>query len=226
VFFGLDVMMLKNIRKDLILFILSIILFVGFPSVDLWLASLFYDSDFFLKRDLLAVAIYEDFADMHFYLLPMLIIIAIYSYRKYQDPEQSFYKRIYTFLSLSLVLGPGMLVNVILKDNSIGRARPSQITDFGGQSEFTRAFEYSGACDSNCSFVSGHASMGFFFIGLGWLMQSKRWFYIGLGIGVVVGITRIVQGGHFLSDTVFALWAVYWVNIGLGKLLKLNSPLD
>jgi len=213
-------------RTDLALFFLSIVLFTLFPTIDLWLASLFYDSDFFLKRDLLAVAIYEDFADMHFYLLPMLIIIAIYSYRKYQDPEQSFYKRIYTFLSLSLVLGPGMLVNVILKDNSIGRARPSQITEFGGQSEFTRAFEYSGACDSNCSFVSGHASMGFFFIGLGWLMQSKRWFYIGLGIGVIVGITRIVQGGHFLSDTVFALWAVYWVNIGLGKLLKLNSPLD
>jgi lipid A 4'-phosphatase len=67
--------------------------------------------------------------------------------------------------------------------------------------------------------------MGFFFIGLGWLMQSKRWFYIGLAIGVVVGFTRIVQGGHFLSDTVFALWAVYWVNLGLGKILKIKPPL-
>ena len=216
--------MLQSVRKDVVLFILSIILFVGFPAVDIWVSSLFYDSGFFLKGHFLAVAIYKDFADMHFYLLPVLIVIAIYSYRKYQDPEQSFLKRIYTFLSLSLVLGPGLLV-MTLKDFSIGRARPSQITEFGGQADFTRAFEYSGACDSNCSFVSGHASMGFFFIGLGWLMQSKRWFYIGLGIGVIVGITRIVQGGHFLSDTVFALWAVYWVNLGLGKLLKIKSPL-
>jgi lipid A 4'-phosphatase len=214
-----------KIRADLSLFVVSVALFTLLPSIDLWVASLFYDSGFFLKGHLLAVSIYEDFADMHFYLLPVLIVIAIYSYRKYQDPEQSFLKRIYTFLSLSLVLGPGILVNVILKDNSIGRARPSQITEFGGQADFTRAFEYSGACDSNCSFVSGHASMGFFFIGLGWLMQSKRWFYIGLGIGVIVGITRIVQGGHFLSDTVFALWAVYWVNMGLGKLLKIKSPI-
>ena len=213
-----------KIRADLSLFGLSVALFTLLPSIDLWVASLFYDSGFFLKGHLLAVAIYEDFADMHFYLLPVLIVIAIYSYRKYQDPEQSFLKRIYTFLSLSLVLGPGLLV-MTLKDFSIGRARPSQITEFGGQADFTRAFEYSGACDSNCSFVSGHASMGFFFIGLGWLMQSKRWFYIGLGIGVIVGITRIVQGGHFLSDTVFALWAVYWVNMGLGKLLKIKSPL-
>jgi len=214
-----------RVRTDLVLFSLSVVLFTLLPSIDLWVASLFYNSGFFLKRELLAVSIYEDFADMHFYLLPVLIGLAIYFYRKYHDPEQGFLKRIYTFLSLSLVLGPGILVNVILKDNSIGRARPSQITEFGGQADFTRAFEYSGACDSNCSFVSGHASMGFFFIGLGWLMQSKRWFYIGLAIGVIVGVTRIVQGGHFLSDTVFALWAVYWVNLGLGKLLKIKSPL-
>ncbi len=216
--------MLPIIRKDIILFVLSVVLFLALPSIDIRVASLFYNSGFFLKEHLLAVSIYLDFADMHFYLLPVLIGLAIYFQRRYQDPEQGFLKRIYTFLSLSLVLGPGVLVNVILKDNSIGRARPSQITEFGGQADFTRAFEYSGACDSNCSFVSGHASMGFFFIGLGWLMQSKRWFYIGLGIGVIIGITRIVQGGHFLSDTVFALWAVYWVNMGLGKLLKIKSP--
>jgi lipid A 4'-phosphatase len=161
---------------------------------------------------------------MHFVLFPLLIVLSIFSYRKYRNRDLTFKQNIYLFLTLSLFFGPGLLVNIILKDNSIGRARPSQITEFGGSSDFTRAFEYSGACDSNCSFVSGHASMGFFFIGLGWLMQSKRWFYIGLAIGVVVALTRIVQGGHFLSDTVFALWAVYWVNLGLGKILKIKSP--
>ena len=215
--------MLLNFRNDIKLFIFSLILFVGFPSLDIWVASLFYSSGFFLKNSLLAASIYDDFAIMHFYLLPLLIVLAVINYKKYTDPKESFSKRIYTFLTLSILLGPGLLV-MTLKDFTFGRARPSQITEFGGQADFTRAFEYSGACDSNCSFVSGHASMGFFFIGLGWLMQSKRWFYIGLGIGVIVGITRIVQGGHFLSDTVFALWAVYWVNMGLGKLLKIKSP--
>jgi lipid A 4'-phosphatase len=215
-----------TIRNDVLLTILSVILFTTLPAVDLWVSSLFYDGAFFSKSSLFFGSIYWLFAYLHFAVLPALIILAIYFWVTTTDKSETFRKRIYTFLSLSLILGPGILVNAILKNNSIGRARPSQITEFGGQSEFTRAFEYSGACDSNCSFVSGHASMGFFFIGLGWLMQSKRWFYIGLGIGVIVGITRIVQGGHFLSDTVFALWAVYWVNIGLGKVLKIKSPLD
>jgi lipid A 4'-phosphatase len=217
--------MLQSIRKDVALFILSIILFVGFPSVDVWMASLFYNGTFFLKDNLIAYAIYTDFGLLPFYLLPTLIFFSVFNFYKFKSTTQFFQQRIYSFLTMSLVLGPGVLVNLILKDNSIGRARPREILEFGGQADFTRAFEYSGACDSNCSFVSGHASMGFFFIGLGWLMQSKRWFYIGLGIGVIVGITRIVQGGHFLSDTVFALWAVYWVNMGLGKLLKIKSPL-
>lgn len=214
-----------TIRSDLLLTILSVILFTTLPNLDLWVSSLFYDGTFFSKSSLFFGSIYWLFAYLHFAILPILIFLAIYFWMTTTDKSDPFQKRIYTFLSLSLILGPGILVNALLKNNSIGRARPSQITEFGGQADFTRAFEYSGACDSNCSFVSGHASMGFFFIGLGWLMQSKRWFYIGLGIGVIVGITRIVQGGHFLSDTVFALWAVYWVNMGLGKILKIKSPI-
>ena len=213
------------IRKDFGLFILSILIFTIFPGIDLWVSSLFYQSGFTYKSTAVATLIYELFANMHFVLFPLLIVLSIFTYRKYRNSDLTFKQNIYLFLTLSLFFGPGLLVNIILKDNSIGRARPSQITEFGGSSDFTRAFEYSGACDSNCSFVSGHASMGFFFIGLGWLMQSKRWFYIGLAIGVVVALTRIVQGGHFLSDTVFALWAVYWVNLGLGKLLKIKSPI-
>ena len=215
---------MRIIKLDVLLFVLSILIFTTLPQIDLWTSALFYKTSFYLKDQMFFWAIYEIFGALPLILAPLLLCLSLYYFFKFRDKNQTFKKNIYTFLILSLVLGPGTLVNTILKNNSIGRARPSQITEFGGSSDFTRAFEYSGACDSNCSFVSGHASMGFFFIGLGWLMQSKRWFYIGLVIGVVVGFTRIVQGGHFLSDTVFALWAVYWVNLGLGKLLKIKSP--
>ena len=217
--------MLKHLRTDLILFILSVLIFTLFPQIDIWTSALFFDSSFYLKDQFFFWIIYKIFGALPLLLVPLLIGLSIYFFFKYRNSNESFKKNIYTFLTLSLVLGPGVLVNTILKNNSIGRARPSQITEFGGSADFTRAFEYSGACDKNCSFVSGHASMGFYFIALGWLFQSKRWFYIGLAIGAIVGLTRIVQGGHFLSDTIFALWAVYWVNLGLGKLLKIKSPL-
>ena len=215
---------MRIIKLDVLLFVLSILIFTTLPQIDLWTSALFYKTSFYLKDQMFFWAIYEIFGALPLILVPLLLCLSLYYFFKFRDKNQTFKKNIYTFLILSLVLGPGILVNTILKNNSIGRARPSQITEFGGSANFTRAFEYSGACDKNCSFVSGHASMGFFFIGLGWLMQSKRWFYIGLAIGIVVGFTRIVQGGHFLSDTVFALWAVYWVNLGLGKILKIKSP--
>jgi lipid A 4'-phosphatase len=216
--------MLKNVRTDLVLFTFSVLIFTLFPQIDIWTSALFFKSGFYLKDQFFFWWVYKIFGALPLILIPLLICLSIYFFIKYRDSNQTFKKNIYTFLTLSLVLGPGVLVNTILKNNSIGRARPSQITEFGGSADFTRAFEYSGACDKNCSFVSGHASMGFYFIALGWLFQSKRWFYTGLAIGAIVGLTRIVQGGHFLSDTIFALWAVYWVNLGLGKILKIKSP--
>ena len=41
------------------------------------------------------------------------------------------------FLILSYALGPGLLVNVALKDNW-GRPRPGHITQFGGDKHFVR----------------------------------------------------------------------------------------
>ena len=36
----------------------------------------------------------------------------------------------------------------------------------------------------------------------------RRWFLIGTVAGAVVGLGRIMQGGHFLSDIIFAFYAV------------------
>ncbi|MCU4676679.1 phosphatase PAP2 family protein [Catenovulum sp. 2E275] len=224
------------LRVDVALLILSVIFFTLIaPRIDISVAGLFYDAQqggFYLNNNPLIRAIYNAFAKPHFVILPALIVLAITFYRKYKtaDREQDYKnyhkKWIYSFLLASLLIGPGLLVNEVLKNNSIGRARPVEIQEFNGPDTYTAAFEYSGQCDRNCSFVSGHASMGFYFIALGWLLRSRRAFYIGLGIGIIVGLTRIVQGGHFLSDTIFAFWVVYFTNLALGKAFKLENPLN
>ena len=58
------------------------------------------------------------------------------------------------FLAVSLLLAPGLLVNVVLKEVS-ARPRPNQVENFGGSAEFRPWFRFDGACRSNCSFVSG-----------------------------------------------------------------------
>ena len=47
-----------------------------------------------------------------------------------------------------------------------GRARPNDILELGGNDNFSAWFQYSDACNANCSFVSGDASVGFALIAM------------------------------------------------------------
>lgn len=223
------------LRWDVALFIVTVVIFTFIaPEFDITVSAIFYDANqggFYWNENPIIQAIYIGFAKPHFVILPLLIILAVVGYKKYKQADRntdykSHHKKwIYSFLLASLILGPGLIVNEILKNNSVGRVRPVNIEQFNGEQTYTPAFFYSGQCEKNCSFVSGHASMGFYFIGLGWLFRSRRAFQIGLAIGVAVGFTRIVQGGHFLSDTLLAFWVVYFTNLALGKAFKLENPL-
>ncbi|MDH3348059.1 MAG: phosphatase PAP2 family protein [Desulfobulbaceae bacterium] len=137
------------------------------------------------------------------------------------------YRRDGIFVILLLLLGPGLVVNVALKDN-LGRARPSEIKEFGGQSEFTQPW-FPGEMGKNSSFPSGHASIGFYLIAP-WFIFRKQWplgakffLVIGLPFGLLVGVTRILQGGHYLSDVLWSGGLVYLVGYILAKILKIDQ---
>ena len=109
-------------------------------------------------------------------------------------------------LSLLMVLGTGVVVNAILKENW-GRPRPVDVQTFGGAGTFEPALHPSNQCNSNCSFVSGHAATGFTLLALGLLgapATRRRWLLWGLAAGLSTGALRIAQGGHFLSDVLFS----------------------
>ena len=222
---------LKNHRTSsisLILFCLCAALFITYPQLDLIISGAFYNPEteaFIYRKQLIIVAIYKLFAVIHLPILLALILTGIL-YKIGVLKLSKLKKWTITFLLTALILGPGLIVNTVLKDNSIGRARPVQVDNFGGNSQFTPAFVYSGECAKNCSFVSGHAAMGFYFMILGWLFTSARWFWAGTMIGVILSFTRIVQGGHFFSDTLFAFWVVFFVTSLLGYLFNFKHPLN
>jgi lipid A 4'-phosphatase len=116
------------------------------------------------------------------------------------------------FLVASIALGPGLFANMLLKDHW-GRARPTQIEAFGGDREFTAAPLPAAECATNCSFVSGHAALGFSLVAFAFLLprgRSRRaTIAAALGVGALIGFGRILQGAHFLSDVVFAGLLVY-----------------
>ena len=110
------------------------------------------------------------------------------------------------FLTLSLALGPGLLVNVILKGHS-HRPRPIQTQEMGGKWEFRPWYKFDGACIKNCSFVSGEAASSFWTIAPALLTPppvQPLAIAAALTFGTATGLLRMAFGGHYLSDVIFA----------------------
>lgn len=199
-------------RLDLLFFLALALVFLIWPRLDIQVSSWFYqaDSGFFLANNPLVRLSYRLFANLHLFVLVFLVGLLIWQKIK-RKPSRAGW-----FLVLALVLGPGLVVNGLFKEEW-GRARPRDIVEFGGSSAFSGAFIKSDQCSTNCSFVSGHAAMGFYLLVLAWVLKRRYWLWLGLLLGSLVGLGRLMQGGHFLSDLVFAFWAVYFTGLLLAR---------
>lgn len=133
------------------------------------------------------------------------------------------------FMALVMIVGPGILVNGVFKAY-FGRPRPREVVEFGGDKPFAPLGEPHLGLDAH-SFPSGHASMGFYWLGLGVFFYERNrrlsFVFTSLGLlhGGLMGVARICQGGHWLSDIFASAAVVYLVAWGLYRLLKL-SPLQ
>lgn len=207
------------LRADVIGCLLCIVVFVQFPTLDIVVSSWFFrDGHFFLANNGVVQMIYWTFAKIHYVLLLGFAGVFVrYFWADKKNELRNCRLKQLKIMTIALVFVPGILVNTIIKDNSLGRARPHQIEQFSGEKHFSSAFAYSGECRRNCSFVSGHAAIGFYFMLFGWVFGRRRWWQLGVLLGTTVGLVRIIQGGHFLSDVVFSFWACYWPFLWLVK---------
>ena len=118
----------------------------------------------------------------------------------------------------AFALGPALLVNGVLKPYW-PRPRPSAVIELGGTLPFVQWWDPRGACDGNCSFVSGEASAAYATLALAAVVPPP-WRYPAIGAaliyGTVIGLVRIAAGGHFLTDIIFSgifttliVWALH-----------------
>jgi len=128
--------------------------------------------------------------------------------------------RAIVFLIATLALGPGLLVNVGLKDHW-GRPRPIDVTQFGGDQHFVPWWNPRGDCPGNCSFVSGDVSGAFWTLAPA-ALAPPQWRELAYGAALALGAGmaafRIMAGAHFFSDGVFAgvfTFLIIWVMHGL-----------
>jgi lipid A 4'-phosphatase len=197
-------------RWDLLLCVFTGAILYLFPEIDLWVSQQFYQLGYFdsFKQPVIYI-VYQIFADIHLWYVVIFIVGLVLSYF-FKGQRAKLWRKRLSFLLLTLLLLPGVVVNYVLKDNSFGRPRPVQIEQYGGESEFTPLFVYSGQCSKNCSFVSGHAATAFFTIAFAWALGLRWIFILGLLVGAIVSVVRMTQGAHFLSDVIFSFWVVYF----------------
>lgn len=191
-----------------------VVLFSLYPALDLHVSRLFYDSAAgeFYWRATWPVELARDAVKVLIGGWCAWLALA-WSYQLATGSRLSvFTPRTIVYLYLVLLIGPLLVVNQTFKAYW-GRARPFQIREFGGSFDFTPALVPHPHGPSNGSFPSGHASAGFYFVALAFVLRRHRRaaFAAAVVLGSLIGLARIVHGKHFLSDIVFAFYVDYFV---------------
>ncbi len=221
-------------KQKLYDFIIPVIMLLIASSI-FWLSS--YDLDFqrlfwsqesgwFLKNSQPWLFIY------HYGNIPALLITAAaifiltFSFRKQIYYK---YKKIAIYLILVMAIGPGLITNAVLKSNW-DRPRPRNLLEFNGKYNYEKVLSIDTSSKGK-SFPCGHATMGFYFFALYFILRKKRrklatiTLIITLIFGMIIGFARILQGGHFLSDVIWAGGIVYFTAATLFYFLKLDKDI-
>jgi membrane-associated PAP2 superfamily phosphatase len=196
--------------------------FALFPQLDIAISRLFFNDShrvFPIQYSLLA----RNLRDLFTYVIaalaaPAFIAVAI----KLVMPRRPMLisARAALFLVATLALAPGLMANVILKDNW-GRPRPPEVTEFHGPDQFRPWWDPRGSCATNCSFVAGEGAGGFWALAPAALAPPPLRplaYAAAFAFGAAAGLLRLSGGAHFFSDVVFSgvfTFLIIWIAYGL-----------
>ena len=155
-------------------------------------------------------------------LVAVLVIKLIWPYR-----QSLLRPRDIVFILSTLAIGPGIITNLIFKDNW-GRPRPYQVVDLRRRATPSSAsWKITHYCGHNCSFVSGEGSSSMWLLTLAVLLPP-RWRPTGirvlLAFGAVFSLNRVLFGAHFLSDVILGWWITLLVIAIAYRLFYVSPP--
>jgi len=215
------------IAAALALVVIATAIFLAFPQIDLWFSQLFYRSrgGFWLrKNDMLGL--FRSTNDVLIAAIVVVLIAAVAAKLARPEKPAPIAPNIVVYLLSSLVLGPLLLVNVILK-NTWGRPRPVQVDLFGGDAPYVEVWQITDWCDRNCSFVSGEASSAIWLVAVALVLpKSVRLPATALVVAyaILLSLNRIAFGGHFLSDVVLSFGLTLLLVAVLHRIIIARPP--
>ena len=200
---------------SIIIFLISVFYVSIGSSIDIYISDLFYEGNqkFFIESfNLTSIITRKVFLPLLVIYIFICPVFSLYIPIKNIFFGFKFILKDIVFIFSSVFFNLIIIVNVLLK-GFWGRARPNDIMEFGGKDSFSAWFEYSNACNTNCSFVSGDASVGFSLIALYFITKNKLFFWLSLLSGIILGTVRILEGGHFLSDVLISGLIIYSLSL-------------
>lgn len=187
---------------------LTAIVFTIYPDLDLAISALFYDP---VRRIFPAQSdwVLSGFRFVTSWVVALAIAIpSISMLGKMLFPSRPSLLpgRAMVLILMSVAIAPGLLVNAGFKENW-NRPRPGAVQDFGGGMTFKPWWDAGGQCRRNCSFVSGESAAAFAMLAPA-ALAAAPWRLIAIGgailFGALMAFLRVVFGGHFFTDVVFA----------------------
>ena len=199
--------MLKRIKLIYFSFILISFFLGAYPFFDISFSNFFYsgNNQFIVQHYLVHKVYFYEFIIREL-MLPIIVIFLLFFpifIKFFKNIKNKFSDFNLKTKDILYIWSSALMVTIIVENifkNFWGRARPVDTTIFGGQKDFTTWINYSSECATNCSFVSGDASVGFFIACMYYITKKNIYLYLSVIFGLIIGITRIGAGAHFLSD--------------------------
>lgn len=144
----------------------------------------------------------------------------LFFFLSYMHPRFWAKRVVSLFILLCIIIGPVIVVNGIVKE-TWKRPRPRDIIEFGGTHQFRKVLEFGDWNYRGKSFPGGHASAGFILVMLYFLWKNKRprlafaALLFSIGWGSWLSYVRIVLGGHFFSDNLYAFGLNWYIVMAL-----------
>lgn len=209
-----------------------LVIFGIWPGLDLAVAGYFHDASGWPVKQNHAVETLRTVVWDATLLIPLIALILLI-WARLRQPLLGLPARLWGFVLLLFLIGPGLVVNGILKAYW-GRARPINVVDFGGGAQFTPAWQISDQCAANCSFVSGEGAgtmaMTLSVLLILWMLRDrmpKMAVRLGQGAAIAalafVGWQRVASGGHFLSDVLLSWLLIALIATILARFLRIQD---
>lgn len=184
------------------------VVFYLVPQIDLAFLGLFYEpGKGFPAAQIPLLQDFRTFASNVSLFLPLLVLVCLVLKLSFPAKTSLLPPRMALFFIPLFLLGPGLLVNGILKPYW-GRPRPMNVADFGGPWPFGNPWVIGPSGLGNHSFSSGEAAFTACLLPLILFLPREWRGPVGALIGLfvaAVGLNRIAFGGHFLSDVVISI---------------------